>query len=167
MYGPNRPVLTRYIKNLQLDFARFQEKDLNSILVFRLLWKLIRITHFFSEIYRQGVHIFPENPELCTSLGLLYLQTGAHAAAFEQLGNAMAFDPNNSKAVLAAGSVGKLYSLAQSAISNVYHNHFHFHSHNSLSKTGWHKISQWPEWLWVWEWYEKIGDWAFKRIFSQ
>ena len=78
---------------------------------FQFLGKLIKITHFFSEIYRQGVHIFPENPELCTSLGLLYLQTGAHAAAFEQLGNAMAFDPNNSKAVLAAGSVGKLYSL--------------------------------------------------------
>lgn len=42
---------------------------------------------------------------------LLYLQNGSHAAAFEQLGNAMAFDPNNSKAVLAAGSVGMYYVL--------------------------------------------------------
>ena len=65
----------------------------------------------FAEIYRQGAHTFPENPEICTSLGLLYLQNGSHAAAFEQLGNAMAFEPNNAKAVLAAGSVGKKKTL--------------------------------------------------------
>ena len=46
---------------------------------------------------------------------LLYLQNGSHAAAFEQLGNAMAFDPNNSKAVLAAGSVGMYYVCMQIA----------------------------------------------------
>ena len=59
------------------------------------------------DIYKQGVHSFPENPDLCISLGLLYLQTGAHAAAFEQLGTAMAFEPYNTKAVLAAGSVAQ------------------------------------------------------------
>jgi Tfp pilus assembly protein PilF len=64
----------------------------------------IRLTffHFFLNSH------FPENAELCTSLGLLYLQTGAHAEAFEQLGTAMAFEPNNSKAVLAAGSVAQV-----------------------------------------------------------
>ena len=41
------------------------------------------------------------------ALGLLYLQAGQHAAAFEQLGTAMAFEPNNTKAVLAAGSVAQ------------------------------------------------------------
>ena len=60
------------------------------------------------DIYKQGVHAFPENPDLCISLGLLYLQTGAHAAAFEQLGTAMAFEPRNTKAVLAAGSVAQV-----------------------------------------------------------
>lgn len=60
------------------------------------------------DIYKQGVQTFPENPELCTALGLLYLQTGAHAAAFEQLGTAMAFEPNSTKAVLAAGSVAQV-----------------------------------------------------------
>lgn len=59
------------------------------------------------EIYKQGVANSPENSELCTALGLLYLQTGAHAAAFEQLGTAMAFEPGNAKAVLAAGSVAQ------------------------------------------------------------
>ncbi len=33
------------------------------------------------------------------------MQNGNHAAAFEQLGTAMAFDPNNAKAMLAAGSM--------------------------------------------------------------
>ena len=56
---------------------------------------------------------FPENAELCTALGLLHLQNGSHAPAFEQLGNAMAFEPSNSKAVLAAGSV------AQASITTV------------------------------------------------
>ena len=47
----------------------------------------------------------PENAELCSTLGLLYMQTGQHALAFEQLGTAMAFDPSNAKAILAAGSM--------------------------------------------------------------
>jgi Bardet-Biedl syndrome 4 protein len=33
------------------------------------------------------------------------MQNGNHSAAFEQLGTAMAFDPNNAKAMLAAGSM--------------------------------------------------------------
>ena len=33
------------------------------------------------------------------------MQTNQHALAFEQLGTAMAFDPGNSKAILAAGSM--------------------------------------------------------------
>ena len=56
-------------------------------------------------MYREGVKAYPENPELCTSLGLLLLQSGDHGAAFEHLGTAMAFDPNYSRAVMALGSV--------------------------------------------------------------
>ena len=48
---------------------------------------------------------FPENPDLNTTLGLLQIQLGNHRAAFECLGTALAFDPNNSKAILAAGSL--------------------------------------------------------------
>lgn len=47
----------------------------------------------------------PENPELCTTLGLMYMQTGQHQLAFEQLGTAMAFDPNCTRAIMAAGSM--------------------------------------------------------------
>ena len=52
---------------------------------------------------------FDSSFNLTPTKRLLYLQNGSHAAAFEQLGNAMAFDPNNSKAVLAAGSVGMYF----------------------------------------------------------
>ena len=56
-------------------------------------------------MYREGVKAYPENPELCTSLGLLLLQSGDHGAAFEHLGTAMAFNPKYSRAVMALGSV--------------------------------------------------------------
>ena len=68
-------------------------------------------------MYQQGVHGFPENPELCISLGLLHLQNGEHAAAFEHLGTAMAFDPKNGKAVMAAGSVAQVSHDWDAALS--------------------------------------------------
>ena len=68
-------------------------------------------------MYEQGVHGFPENPELCISLGLLHLQNGEHAAAFEHLGTAMAFDPKNGKAVMAAGSVAQVSHDWDAALS--------------------------------------------------
>ena len=51
------------------------------------------------------------------ALGLLYLQAGQYAAAFEQLGTAMAFEPNNTKAVLAAGSVAQASQDWDAALS--------------------------------------------------
>uniref|UniRef100_A0A8D3CNA0 Bardet-Biedl syndrome 4 n=1 Tax=Scophthalmus maximus TaxID=52904 RepID=A0A8D3CNA0_SCOMX len=47
----------------------------------------------------------PENTDLLTTLGLLFLQLGKYQKAFEHLGNALTFDPNNYKAILAAGSM--------------------------------------------------------------
>jgi Bardet-Biedl syndrome 4 protein len=35
----------------------------------------------------------------------MYMQTGQHQLAFEQLGTAMAFDPNYTRAIMAAGSM--------------------------------------------------------------
>merc|ERR1712183_594900 len=40
-----------------------------------------------------------------TTLGLLYLKLGHHQKAFEQLGNALTYDPTNVKAILAAGAM--------------------------------------------------------------
>ncbi|XP_004712076.1 Bardet-Biedl syndrome 4 protein isoform X1 [Echinops telfairi] len=57
------------------------------------------------EIYKEAVEFSPENTELLTSLGLLYLQLGIYQKAFEHLGNALTYDPTNYKATLAAGSM--------------------------------------------------------------
>nr|KAF6483256.1 Bardet-Biedl syndrome 4 [Rousettus aegyptiacus] len=57
------------------------------------------------EIYKQAVEFSPENTELLTTLGLLYLQLGIYQKAFEHLGNALTYDPTNYKAILAAGSM--------------------------------------------------------------
>ncbi|KAH0619914.1 hypothetical protein JD844_014339 [Phrynosoma platyrhinos] len=47
----------------------------------------------------------PENTELLTTLGLLYLEREDYQKAFEHLGNALTYDPSNYKAILAAGSM--------------------------------------------------------------
>ncbi|XP_078126330.1 BBSome complex member BBS4 isoform X1 [Sander vitreus] len=57
------------------------------------------------EVYKRAVEFSPENTELLTTLGLLFLQLGKYQKAFEHLGNALTFDPNNYKAILAAGSM--------------------------------------------------------------
>uniref|UniRef100_A0A4W5QMC2 Bardet-Biedl syndrome 4 n=1 Tax=Hucho hucho TaxID=62062 RepID=A0A4W5QMC2_9TELE len=57
------------------------------------------------EVYKSAVEFSPENAELLTTLGLLYLQLEKYQKAFEHLGNALTYDPNNYKAILAAGSM--------------------------------------------------------------
>ncbi|KAF4017077.1 hypothetical protein G4228_008807, partial [Cervus hanglu yarkandensis] len=57
------------------------------------------------EIYKKAVEFSPENTELLTTLGLLYLQLGIYQKAFEHLGNTLTYDPTNHKAILAAGSM--------------------------------------------------------------
>ncbi|XP_063102853.1 Bardet-Biedl syndrome 4 protein isoform X3 [Cavia porcellus] len=51
------------------------------------------------EIYKKAVEFSPENMELHTTLGLLYLQLGVYQKAFEHLGNALTYDPTNYKAI--------------------------------------------------------------------
>ncbi|XP_054989915.1 Bardet-Biedl syndrome 4 protein isoform X1 [Sorex araneus] len=57
------------------------------------------------EVYKKAVEFSPENTELLTTLGLLYLELGIYQKAFEHLGNALTYDPTNYKAILAAGSM--------------------------------------------------------------
>ncbi|KAI8790259.1 Bardet-Biedl syndrome 4 protein [Biomphalaria glabrata] len=57
------------------------------------------------DIYRSAVEYSPENPDLLTTLGLLYMQVNQFQKAFENLGNAMAFNPSHTKAIMAAGSM--------------------------------------------------------------
>lgn len=55
------------------------------------------------DVYRRAVEFSPENPELLTTLGLLYLQAQAYQKSFEHLGNALAFNPAYFDGILAAG----------------------------------------------------------------
>ncbi|XP_059169614.1 Bardet-Biedl syndrome 4 protein-like isoform X2 [Physella acuta] len=57
------------------------------------------------DTYRSAVEYSPENPDLLTTLGLLYMQINQFQKAFENLGNAMTFDPSHIKAIMAAGSM--------------------------------------------------------------
>ncbi|XP_033754504.1 Bardet-Biedl syndrome 4 protein-like [Pecten maximus] len=57
------------------------------------------------EIYKQAVEYSPENPDMLTTLGLLYMQIGQYQKAFENLGNAMTYDATHVKAIMAAGSM--------------------------------------------------------------
>ncbi|XP_069480718.1 BBSome complex member BBS4 isoform X2 [Ambystoma mexicanum] len=57
------------------------------------------------EVYKKAVEFSPENAELLTTLGLLYLELGVYPKAFEHLGNALTYDAGNCKAILAAGSM--------------------------------------------------------------
>ena len=68
-------------------------------------------------VYKDAVKTFPENPELNTTLGLLQIQLGNHQAAFECLGTALAFDPKNCKAILAAGSLMQTHQDYDVALS--------------------------------------------------
>ena len=57
------------------------------------------------EAYMEALEICPENPELLTVIGLLYLKLGNNNKAFEFFGNSLTFDPKNAKTILAAGSI--------------------------------------------------------------
>ena len=55
--------------------------------------------------YLEALEFSPENSELLTTLGLLYLRLGNNFKAFQYLGNALTLDNTNSKALLATGSI--------------------------------------------------------------
>eukprot|EP00937_MAST-01D_sp_MAST-1D-sp2_P001409 g1409.t1 len=57
------------------------------------------------EVLTEALEFSPENPELLTNVGLLYLRLGENYRAFDYLGNSLTHDPTNAKTILAAGSV--------------------------------------------------------------
>jgi len=56
-------------------------------------------------VYMEALEICPENSELLTTIGLLFLKLGNNTKAFEYLGNSLTYDPKNAKTILAAGSI--------------------------------------------------------------
>ena len=53
----------------------------------------------------EALEFSPENPELLTTLGLLYLRSGDSFRAVDFLGNSLTQDPRNTKTILGFGSV--------------------------------------------------------------
>ena len=56
-------------------------------------------------VYQDALDFSPENPELLTTMGLLWLRQGDSARAVLHLGNAMTHDPRSAKAILGWGSI--------------------------------------------------------------
>mmetsp|Transcript_23304 Transcript_23304/g.68672 ORF Transcript_23304/g.68672 Transcript_23304/m.68672 type:complete len:301 (-) Transcript_23304:271-1173(-) len=57
------------------------------------------------EVYLEALEFSPDNPEMLTTVGLLYLRLGENYRAFDFLGNSLTHDPKNPKTILAAGSI--------------------------------------------------------------
>lgn len=57
------------------------------------------------ETYLEALEFSPENPELLTTVGLLYLRIGENFKAFDYLGNSLTLDARDPKTILAAGSI--------------------------------------------------------------
>lgn len=77
-------------------------------ITYKILGKCYLNEHNIEEavaVFKKAVEFSPENPELMTTLGLLYMQLNENQKAFEMLGNALVYDPCNVKAILAAGAM--------------------------------------------------------------
>ena len=57
------------------------------------------------EVYLEALEFTPENPELLTTIGLLYLRVGENFKSFDFLGNSLTLDPKDPRTILAAGSI--------------------------------------------------------------
>ncbi len=64
----------------------------------------------------------PDNAEVLTTIGLLYLRMGESLKAFDFLGNSLSNDPRNVKSILAAASVIQA-SCALHSVLQVLHAH--------------------------------------------
>jgi Bardet-Biedl syndrome 4 protein len=56
-------------------------------------------------VYMEALQHSPENTEVLTTLGLLFLRSNDNSKAFEYLGNSLEYDPRNPRTILAAGSI--------------------------------------------------------------
>ncbi|RHY21043.1 hypothetical protein DYB25_006015 [Aphanomyces astaci] len=91
-----------YLKSYDLAIESFQSA--NNIhrhdTTFLQLGKVHTLREDFKaaiSVYLEALEFSPENPELLTTVGLLYLRIGENFRAFDYLGNSMTHDPRNAK----------------------------------------------------------------------
>ncbi|KAK7068109.1 Bardet-Biedl syndrome 4 protein, partial [Halocaridina rubra] len=89
----------------QLIFALEQNKHHQTFSMLAKLYLLENDVPSAINTYRAAIEYFPENSDLHTTLGLLYMQSGKHQQAFEHLGTTLTYEPSNTRAILAAGSM--------------------------------------------------------------
>ncbi|XP_047000094.1 Bardet-Biedl syndrome 4 protein isoform X2 [Schistocerca americana] len=68
-------------------------------------------------VYNAACSIYPENSDLATTLGLLYMKLREYQKAFEKLGSALAHNPSSAKALLAMGSIMQDHKDCEVALS--------------------------------------------------
>mmetsp|Transcript_54708 Transcript_54708/g.150747 ORF Transcript_54708/g.150747 Transcript_54708/m.150747 type:complete len:413 (-) Transcript_54708:406-1644(-) len=106
----NKGLCYIHMKQLGLAIESFQRA--NSIqrhdATYMQLGKVYQLQENFEEalkVYQDAIDFSPENPELLTTVGLVWLRLQENPKAFEQLGNSLTHDPRNAKTILAAGSI--------------------------------------------------------------
>ncbi|KAL9653223.1 hypothetical protein ABK040_010931 [Willaertia magna] len=108
------------------EFEKAEEcyKRANSIqrhdITFMELGKVYTIQERYEEaidIYLEALDFSPENPELLSTVGLLYLRVGDSLKAFDYLGNSLTHDPTNPKTILATGSIIQDHGEMEVALS--------------------------------------------------
>ena len=57
------------------------------------------------DVYTEALDHSPDNPDILTTVGLLFLRLGQNYRAFDYLGSSLQQDPRNPKSILAAGSI--------------------------------------------------------------
>jgi len=70
--------------------------------------QVFSLTHDFQaaiDIYSEALQHSPENTEILTTLGILYLRANETEVAFSNLGNSLCHDPKNARTILAVGSM--------------------------------------------------------------
>ena len=77
----------------------------NTFLELGKVYQLVQNYQKALEVYEEGLNTYPENPELLTTIGQLYIRIGQNNQAFQYLGNSLSYDQKNNKTILALGSI--------------------------------------------------------------
>eukprot|EP00002_Diphylleia_rotans_P014612 TRINITY_DN2847_c0_g1_i1.p1 TRINITY_DN2847_c0_g1~~TRINITY_DN2847_c0_g1_i1.p1 ORF type:complete len:456 (-),score=84.57 TRINITY_DN2847_c0_g1_i1:290-1657(-) len=106
----NEGVCFVYIKDYEKAVESFKRANMiqrhdSTYLQLGKVYTLMEDYKAATEVYLEALEFSPENPELLTTVGLLYLRLGDNYRAFDYLGNSLTQDPKNPKTILAAGSI--------------------------------------------------------------
>jgi len=118
----SQAICYKYLKQYDQAVQFFHEalQISKHVITYKLLFDLhmeFNNVELAKKILQKGVECFSENVKLVTSLGLLYLQEENYHKAFELLGKSLAYDPENYKAILAAGSLMQMHGDYDVAMS--------------------------------------------------